>query len=252
MISTSISQLVATRDAVAPTTELALNEFIPFNNDWCDVEQASQLMQRYSAGAGSEPADQLALDPRSLPSPRSGGCPNWQDKRVAGIKANRQTLGWNSAAACFAYGYGRLAQLGYKFVGADQLIGGPWPDNEPAVSSLDWTTGQPNAKYWAISMLAKAVRAARARPRACERLRAEQQARCDPPPPPLTTWLLPLRSLALGRRQSSTPLSRRRRRHRPHLSAPWGMARAAQPTTARTATLTRWALGMRAKRASST
>jgi hypothetical protein len=29
------------------------------------------------------------------------------------------------------------------------------PDNEPAVSCLDWKTGQPNAKYWAIHMLAK-------------------------------------------------------------------------------------------------
>ena len=28
----------------------------------------------------------------------------------------------------------RLATLGYKYVGQDQLIGGTWPDNEPAVS----------------------------------------------------------------------------------------------------------------------
>jgi hypothetical protein len=34
----------------------------------------------------------------------------------------------------FAYGFGRLATLGYKYVGQDQLIGGTWPDNEPAVS----------------------------------------------------------------------------------------------------------------------
>jgi hypothetical protein len=40
---------------------------------------------------------------------------------------------WNAAAAVFAYGYGTLAELQYKYVGQDQLIGGTWPDNEPAV-----------------------------------------------------------------------------------------------------------------------
>lgn len=34
-------------------------------------------------------------------------------------------------------------------------IGGPWPDNEPAVSCMDWKTGQVNAKYYAIQMLAQ-------------------------------------------------------------------------------------------------
>eukprot|EP01046_Picozoa_sp_COSAG06_P033768 COSAG06_NODE_3476_length_5286_cov_2.649123_2_plen_97_part_00 len=32
---------------------------------------------------------------------------------------------------------GSLALKGWKLVGADQLIGGPWPDNEPAVSCMD-------------------------------------------------------------------------------------------------------------------
>ena len=40
---------------------------------------------------------------------------------------NRKTLGWSAAAAVFADGYGQLALLGYKLVGADQLVGGPWP-----------------------------------------------------------------------------------------------------------------------------
>lgn len=38
-----------------------------------------------------------------------------------------------------------IAILG-RYVGADQLIGGVWPDNEPGVSCLDWKSGQPNAK----------------------------------------------------------------------------------------------------------
>ena len=35
-----------------------------------------------------------------------------------------------------------------------QLIGGTWPDNEPAVSCMDWQTGEVNAKYWTINLLA--------------------------------------------------------------------------------------------------
>ena len=50
------------------------------------------------------------------------------------LTARRLLAGWNVAAGAFAYGYARLALVGYKYVGADQLIGGPWPDNEPAVS----------------------------------------------------------------------------------------------------------------------
>ena len=55
----------------------------------------------------------------------AGGDPNLQHAK--GVAINRKTLGWNAAAATFAYGYGTLATLGYKFVGQDQLIGGTWP-----------------------------------------------------------------------------------------------------------------------------
>ena len=44
------------------------------------------------------------------------------------------------------YAFGTLAERGFKYVGVDQLIGGPWPDNEASVSCLDWVSGQPNAK----------------------------------------------------------------------------------------------------------
>jgi hypothetical protein len=44
--------------------------------------------------------------------------------------------------------------VGYKLVGLDQLVAGPFPDNFPSVAMLDWTTGQPNAKYYAVQMLA--------------------------------------------------------------------------------------------------
>ena len=57
----------------------------------------------------------------------------------------------------FALGFGTLAHYDYLAVGQDQLIGGTWPDNEPAVSSLDWQTGEPNAKYWVTNLLATTV-----------------------------------------------------------------------------------------------
>eukprot|EP01065_Artemidia_motanka_P030594 TRINITY_DN36627_c0_g1_i1.p1 TRINITY_DN36627_c0_g1~~TRINITY_DN36627_c0_g1_i1.p1 ORF type:complete len:531 (+),score=147.45 TRINITY_DN36627_c0_g1_i1:55-1593(+) len=112
--------LSAERDRLSPDTVLIVNEYIGFNNEWC---------------AG-------------------GDCPDWQHAASKGAKINRTTLGWNAAAAAFAYGYGRLALLGFKIVGMDQLAGGPYPDNEPAVTMLDWDTGEPNAKYHVARLLA--------------------------------------------------------------------------------------------------
>ena len=167
-VNTTLVPLVALRDKLAPQTELVLDEFIPFNNDWCDPDGAAALFARHG--------DSLRRDPRSRASPRSRGCPNWQawyprctravcarrvrsgctvgarcvrsvcvctvgrgvcavwcmrrmlyrqDPRTTNLTISRGTLGWSSAAACFAYGFGKMAQLGYKIVGADQLIGGP-------------------------------------------------------------------------------------------------------------------------------
>ena len=198
-------------------------------NDWCDCAGFEHL-------CGGE------RFPKS--------CPDWQDNKTAGgdpnlqhgrgIHINRLTEGWNAAAACFAYGFGTLAERSYKYVGQDQLvrlslssyptslslfsslfsslssllfsllcmylrlflcgslsdlslslsrvqvcrriswcgthvqtftfcciallfvvvlwqIGGTWPDNEPAVSCMDWTSGQVNAKYWVTQLLAQTV-----------------------------------------------------------------------------------------------
>ena len=49
-----------------------------------------------------------------------------------------------------------MAELGFRVVGQDQLAGGPPPDNSATVSCLDWETGQPNAKYWSIHLMAQA------------------------------------------------------------------------------------------------
>ena len=81
---------------------------------------------------------------------------DWQSNSSHSVLMNRATLGWSASAASFAYAFGRLSELDFFIVGQDQLIGGPWPNNEPAVASLDWDTGLPNAKYYAINMLATA------------------------------------------------------------------------------------------------
>ena len=73
------------------------------------------------------------------------------------VVQNRRTWSWNAAGAMFALGFGTLAHYDYLAVGQDQLIGGTWPDNEPAVSCLDWQTGEPNAKYWVTNLLATTV-----------------------------------------------------------------------------------------------
>ena len=67
-------------------------------------------------------------------------------------------LGWNAAAAQFAYGYAQLALRRYLYVGNDDLACGPWPDNEPATTGVDWQTGQPNAKFYVVQMLARGRR----------------------------------------------------------------------------------------------
>jgi len=113
------------RQQMAPGTQLIMNEFIPFIGGWC-------------AGDGRSSCD-------------------WASDSSRGQRINRQTLDWSLAAASFAYGFGRLSEMGFAWVGADQLVGGTWPDNEPAVAALDWTTGEPNAKYHSVRMLATAI-----------------------------------------------------------------------------------------------
>ena len=104
-----------------------------FMHDWCDLESAAELFEQYP---------ELQRDPDSPGVLRAdgtvaGGCPQWSAEKANSVKINRKTRGWNAAAAAFAYGWGSLALKGWKLVGADQLIGGPWPDNEPAVSCMD-------------------------------------------------------------------------------------------------------------------
>lgn len=58
---------------------------------------------------------------------------------------------WNLCAAEYAYIYGNLAQIGVDIVGESQLVG--YPTQFPSVSMVDWKTGQPNARFWALKLI---------------------------------------------------------------------------------------------------
>ena len=122
--SQTIQQVQAYKNRTGQTTEMVLNEFIPFVGDWCDPTDAhfgKDIRVGYT-------------------------CPNWQDpatargdpdlRHKAGLGINRQTWSWNAAAAVFAYGYATLAELQYKYVGQDQLIGGSWPVSNHACMAV--------------------------------------------------------------------------------------------------------------------
>jgi len=141
-----VQNIAKTINATKQETEVVLNEFIPFINDWCNCTGNEQICGGQVLPEKCPSFEEIAT---------GGGATDSTLKK--GVGANRATWSWNAAAAVFALGYASLAELGYKYVGADQLVGGAWPDNEPAVSCLDWQTGEPNAKYYAIQLLASTV-----------------------------------------------------------------------------------------------
>jgi len=58
---------------------------------------------------------------------------------------------WNLCAAEYAYVYAGLAKLGVDGVGESALA--QLPLFFPSVTMVDWNTGQPNARYWALKLL---------------------------------------------------------------------------------------------------
>ena len=136
----AILALVRNKAALKSNTELAINEFIVSVDDWCDCTGVEHLC--VGGCSGSHPQS-------------DGGDPDLA--HMKGIKPNKNTTTWNSAAAVFAYAFGTLAEHNFKYLGIDQLIGGTWPDNCAGVTSLDWQTGAPNAKYYVTQLLARTV-----------------------------------------------------------------------------------------------
>jgi len=58
---------------------------------------------------------------------------------------------WNLSGALYAYLYLQLTRLQIDIVGESQLVG--FPSQFPSVSMMDWTTNQPNARYWVLKLL---------------------------------------------------------------------------------------------------
>jgi len=58
---------------------------------------------------------------------------------------------WNLCGGVYAYLYGELARFGIDMAGESQLVG--YPSQFPGVSMVDWTSGQPNARFWVLKLL---------------------------------------------------------------------------------------------------
>jgi hypothetical protein len=58
---------------------------------------------------------------------------------------------WNLCGAMYAYLYAELAKQGIEVAGESQLVG--YPTQFPSVSMVNWTTGQPNARFWVLKLL---------------------------------------------------------------------------------------------------
>jgi hypothetical protein len=58
---------------------------------------------------------------------------------------------WSLSAALYAYTYGQLTRLGIDALGESALA--QLPGFFPSVSMLDWKTGAPNPRYWALKLI---------------------------------------------------------------------------------------------------
>jgi len=58
---------------------------------------------------------------------------------------------WNLSGAFYASLYVEMARLGVDVIGESQLVG--FPSQFPSVSMVDWTTGEPNARYTVLELL---------------------------------------------------------------------------------------------------
>jgi hypothetical protein len=58
---------------------------------------------------------------------------------------------WNLAGALYADLFINLSQLQIDVAGESQLVG--YPTQFPSVSMMDWTTNQPNARFWVLKLI---------------------------------------------------------------------------------------------------
>lgn len=58
---------------------------------------------------------------------------------------------WNLSAGVYAYLFAELTKLGIDVIGESQLVA--YPTQIPSVAMINWTTGQPNARYWVLKLI---------------------------------------------------------------------------------------------------
>jgi hypothetical protein len=60
---------------------------------------------------------------------------------------------WNLSGAMYAFMFVELTRMGIDVAGESQLVG--YPTQFPDVSMMDWKNGNPNARYWVLSLIRK-------------------------------------------------------------------------------------------------
>jgi hypothetical protein len=58
---------------------------------------------------------------------------------------------WNLSGALYAYLYLGLTKMGIDIIGESQLVG--FPSQFPSVSMVNWASGKPNARFWALKLI---------------------------------------------------------------------------------------------------
>ena len=58
---------------------------------------------------------------------------------------------WNLAGSLYAYLFIELSRLQIDVMGESQMVG--YPTQFPSVSMMDWTTNQPNARFWVLKLI---------------------------------------------------------------------------------------------------
>jgi len=104
------------------------------------VRYVESIRQRLSPGTQTMINEVGSIRDNDNGSPATGGGPNAIPDSY-----------WHLSAALYAYLFAELSRLGIEVVGESQLVG--YPTQFPSVSMVDWETGKPNARFWALQLL---------------------------------------------------------------------------------------------------
>ena len=130
----------------SPTDDQAIDDWQYTFFDQADgflntVRYVEGIRKRYS------PATKTDLDELGVILPEDG-----KENGKPGYVAKDEPAGyWNLAGSLYAYLYMELAKTGVDVVGESQLVG--YKSQFPSVSMMDYKTGEPNARYWVLSLL---------------------------------------------------------------------------------------------------